>query len=321
MEADGLARCEPYPDGGPEDCPFGEAHFPGEPGCALVGSACPAGEWPEGLPDDGSVLFVRAGAVGGDGTRDAPLGTVTDAAARAGDGSIIALAKGLHTYPAVVRRPVELRGACAAETQLTSPEGIVALRIVQTDVRVRDLSIVDAGAPAIFVDGPDASAELDGVVIARAQLGGVIAFEATVTGRSVLVSDTQGSPEGGGEALASYEGSWIRLERVVLERNHEAGAVAWHPGSASHCAAPRCATRGRSPACTATAWLRGRAAGSSSSRACWWAATRPGRAPSAPAATSSSRTSSCGTRRRRPTRARRASTSTSARARSCRGCS
>lgn len=231
VEADGLARCEPYPEGGPEDCPFGEAHFPGEPGCALVGSACPAGEWPEGLPHDGSVLFVRAGAVGGDGTRDAPLGTVTDAAARAGDGAIIALAKGLHTYPAVVRRPVELRGACAAETRLTSPEGIIGLRIAQTDVRVRDLSIVDAGAPAILVDGPDASLELDGVVIARAQLAGVLAFEATVTGRTVLVSDTQGSPEGGGSGLVSHEGSWIRLDRVVLERNHEAGAVAWRTGA------------------------------------------------------------------------------------------
>ena len=69
---DGPAWCEPWPGGAPEDCGADEAHFPGEPGCVRVGSACPAGGLPEGLPSDRPVVYVRAAATGGDGTVASP---------------------------------------------------------------------------------------------------------------------------------------------------------------------------------------------------------------------------------------------------------
>src|SRR5688572_21564297 len=40
------ATCDPWPAGGRvTTCPAGQAHFPGEPGCASIGSACPVGEF------------------------------------------------------------------------------------------------------------------------------------------------------------------------------------------------------------------------------------------------------------------------------------
>src|SRR5262245_48240963 len=48
---DEVATCDPWPVGGPLDCPsIDEAHFPGEPGCSRIGTACPAGEWADDLP-------------------------------------------------------------------------------------------------------------------------------------------------------------------------------------------------------------------------------------------------------------------------------
>ena len=84
--AAGLATCDPYPEGGPSDCAEDEAHFPGEPGCTTIGSACPVGEFADGLADDGTVRFVRAGATGGDGTRALPIGTIAEAMALASPG-------------------------------------------------------------------------------------------------------------------------------------------------------------------------------------------------------------------------------------------
>src|SRR5262245_31184587 len=53
--ADGPATCEPWPESGyREDCPEDEAHLPGAPGCARIGTECPADGWPTGLPTDGT---------------------------------------------------------------------------------------------------------------------------------------------------------------------------------------------------------------------------------------------------------------------------
>src|SRR5688500_15689761 len=41
----GIVSCRPWPAGGPAACTGAEAHFPGEPGCARIGTACPAGDF------------------------------------------------------------------------------------------------------------------------------------------------------------------------------------------------------------------------------------------------------------------------------------
>ena len=73
---DGIATCDPWPEGGPDECGDDEAHFPGEPGCTRIGTACPEGDWAEDLPTDREVVYVLAGAPeGGGGSRDAPFGS------------------------------------------------------------------------------------------------------------------------------------------------------------------------------------------------------------------------------------------------------
>src|SRR5688572_8766407 len=54
--------CDPWPAGGAATCPAGEAHFPGEPGCAPVGAACPAGAWSDLLPVGAPIRYVDPAA-------------------------------------------------------------------------------------------------------------------------------------------------------------------------------------------------------------------------------------------------------------------
>ena len=39
--------CDPYPKEGAHECASDEAHFPSEPGCSRIGTACPEGNWAE----------------------------------------------------------------------------------------------------------------------------------------------------------------------------------------------------------------------------------------------------------------------------------
>ncbi|MEM1417342.1 MAG: hypothetical protein AAGH15_20760, partial [Myxococcota bacterium] len=39
----GVSLCEPYPEGGRQECEAGEFHPPGEPGCRPLGAACGEG--------------------------------------------------------------------------------------------------------------------------------------------------------------------------------------------------------------------------------------------------------------------------------------
>lgn len=49
---EGVVACHPWPEGGPRSCGIDEAHFPGDPGCTRVGTACPGGDWADDLPTD-----------------------------------------------------------------------------------------------------------------------------------------------------------------------------------------------------------------------------------------------------------------------------
>lgn len=119
-DPDAIPGCDPWPEGGQAGCAGDEAHFPGEPACARVGRACPAGEWAEDLPATG-VLYVRAGgAAGGVGTMAAPFGTIAEAIAAAAAGTTIALGKGSYSEAVQVPGSVTLAGACVAETTVAA---------------------------------------------------------------------------------------------------------------------------------------------------------------------------------------------------------
>src|SRR5262245_57767813 len=73
-------RCDPWPEGGRAICPQGQAHFPGEPSCADIGSACdPNDLFAPDLPASGVFYVDSAAAPGGDGTRTAPFTRIADA--------------------------------------------------------------------------------------------------------------------------------------------------------------------------------------------------------------------------------------------------
>lgn len=117
VEDDGVVTCDPWPEGGPHECAEDEAHFPGEPGCSLIGTPCPEGNWAEDLPDDQEILYVLAGApAGGDGTQASPFGSINEALDVAEEGTIVALSKGTFDEAVRLRNGITLWGACVAET-------------------------------------------------------------------------------------------------------------------------------------------------------------------------------------------------------------
>src|SRR3990172_8535120 len=93
-EAGSFDTCDPWPTDGPSSCADDEAQFVGGTGCERIGTACPAGDFAEGLPASG-VVYVKAGAAaGGDGSLGAPFATIAEGVAAADSGDVIALSKG-----------------------------------------------------------------------------------------------------------------------------------------------------------------------------------------------------------------------------------
>ncbi len=175
----GLDVCEPWPASGRATCAAHEIHLPGSAGCQRVGSACPSDGWPASLPP-GEVLFVRAGAAaGGDGSRAAPFGTVSEALDAAAGGTTLALAVGDYDEGVVVSGLHSIVGACA--------EGVVLHR---TD---------SAGGLPIIEVSREASVDLRDVTLRSDRDDLFHATQANVTIRSV-VFDGVGLSQYGGEA-------------------------------------------------------------------------------------------------------------------------
>ena len=232
----GIAWCDPWPVGGPVDCEGAEAHFPGGDGCTRVGAACPAGEFPEAtsLPADAPVLYVRPGAVGGDGTEGAPYGTITEAERRAPTGGVIALAKGTHDGIVSLERELMLVGACAAETMLTltGSLGDSVVTVHDAPVVLRDLSIGETDRSGITAFGSRADVRVEGVVIRNVAGWGIGAQEgARVSGSDVVVRDVGDAPLRPGTGLASGDGGALTLTRLVIERASTTGGAAYRAGS------------------------------------------------------------------------------------------
>lgn len=230
-DSEGVITCDPWPEGGPEDCAIDEAHFPGEPGCIRIGTACPAGEWAEDLPADAPILYVLDGApVGGDGTQASPLSTIAAAMDEAESGTIIALSKGTFDEEVTVSSGVTLWGACVAETQVNCPEPAdfrATININGTGTVVRNLRVSGARS-GIRVEGLTTSAHLEDVAVYRSTNVGIALTEnASASGQSVVVRDTQAF-EGGvvGRGLQVYYGAYFEATRIAFENNRDQGVIA-----------------------------------------------------------------------------------------------
>jgi len=236
VSADDPTACEPWPEGGAADCGPGEAHFPGTPGCAAVGPACPA----DGVPDItglSAVLHVAADASpGGDGSAGAPFSTIGDASAVATSGATIAVAAGTYDEAVSLDAGVTLRGACARDTIITH-----SLR----DLPRATIDIVGSGAAlervtvqgsrsGVRVDQDATGVRVDAVIVDRATETGLRVHrgaEAAIT--DLVVRDTITELTDGISAfgLVVELDARATVRRAVIERNRAAGVIVDSEGS------------------------------------------------------------------------------------------
>jgi len=235
-DADGAATCDPYPEGGAKACGADEAHFPGEPACTRIGRPCPVGDFPEDLPAGSTAIYVRPGAVGGDGREASPYGSIAEALADATDGAIVALAKGTYDEVVTLARPVTLRGACVAETIVTSsvPSDFDATITIafRGGARLEDLT-VSGERTAVRVSGDAVAAEMESVLVDGAA---VIAVEvgagASLAAHSIVVRGTRSSSRRDfGSALEVFGAAHATVSRAIFEDNRTVGLLSAEPGS------------------------------------------------------------------------------------------
>lgn len=102
-------------------CPVGTMRlFEGEDCAPLV--ECPSGDFRDHPGTSAPLRFVRLGAVsGGDGSAEAPYGSVVDALAAEPDAPLVlSLAAGSYAVPAELPSGLTLFGACPEQVELTS---------------------------------------------------------------------------------------------------------------------------------------------------------------------------------------------------------
>jgi len=202
--------CDPWPETGRAVCPAGEAHFPGTPGCALVGPACPADGFPADLPAC-PALYVSEGATGGTGSRDQPFGTVTEALTAAALGDVVAI--GVGTYRERVSLPsgVKVIGACAAGVTIRGAD------VGGAAASLRHVTL-GGGLGSGLLAGPDSGISLDGVIVHEASYGGIIIRGGSVTGHQVVVTDTMNVEVDDGCGVAVRDGGSAEFDDLVIGR-------------------------------------------------------------------------------------------------------
>ncbi len=195
----------------PPACAPGELRGAGG-ACTSPGPACGAGPFADGLDDAGTV-FVQPGAVGGDGTRAAPLGTLEAALASAGAGAVIALSTGDHAAPARIEGTRRVVGACADGTRLSSAAALTVSGVV----RLESLTL----AAALTVS-PDAALELRGArLLGPATVGerARVRLEQTGVGAHAGVGSgaTLTAREASLSALGAARTASVSLDRAWVE--------------------------------------------------------------------------------------------------------
>jgi hypothetical protein len=230
VDEDGVTTCDPYPDGEPDDCAFGEAHFVGEPNCRPIGDPCPAGDFATDLPTDGPIVHVNPAATApGDGSLAAPYASLSEVSFTAlAAGTTVALAKGTYEGTLALKAGVQVVGACVAETILTGVDAPVAAVIQVTTTGepagVRNVAIVGPSRNGASIrDGR--SLFLEGVLIERAHGHGLYLSDpsTSATARSVVVRDTQSEAGGYGRGITVQSGARLEASDLLLLGNHESG--------------------------------------------------------------------------------------------------
>lgn len=130
--------------------------------CRPTGPSCdPGSPFRPGIAEAPSTVFVLAGAVGGDGSRAAPLGSI-QAALRSPGVRVVAVGRGVYLEDVTVTGAIDLVGACAAETVL---RGVLALRGHSGQLSGFSLEVP---SPRSALDALGSQIELQGVAISGA---------------------------------------------------------------------------------------------------------------------------------------------------------
>lgn len=210
FDADGVEACDPWPETGRQTCAEGEAHFPGTPACAPVGPECPADGLPASVPS-GPVIYVSAGAVGGTGASDRPLGTIAEATAAAAAGDAIAIGVGDYPERVVVDASVILIGACASGVRI---EG---LDIAGEGAAARNLTLGGGAGSGISVPS-GTSVDLEAIIVDRPTGAGIDVRGGSVLGRDLVVSEVIGVDTADGCGLGVYDGGSAEVDGLVIDR-------------------------------------------------------------------------------------------------------
>lgn len=216
-----LSACDPAPEG-VLTCPSDQAQFPGEPGCVTVGPPCPAGDWAEDLPEPTAtlrVIFVKPGAVAGDGSRELPFGTIADGiGARGAGAAVIALAKGRYDESMELPSGVSVIGACAGETLISEPTSGLGYGLVNTtrpNVSVRNLRLLSERPGLWSLDQGELEAH-DVIIESAYGFGVLVSTGGKISGSGIVVRNVAPAPQLPSVGMLGLEGQ-ITLDRVAIE--------------------------------------------------------------------------------------------------------
>lgn len=215
----GPALCRP-PMLDPLSCPQGSRHPLGEPDCRPLGP-CAAG-WATPRPEATAVLHVRPGEAG-DGSMQAPFGTIADALAVAPAGADILLSANRHLGAAAVQTAdLRIAGVCAERTawvadavllDVQAPltvEGVRLRSLTSTAVVIREQS--DLHLRAAHVDGEPAGVDAQGDLRAQeVRIEGSSAIEARAASVSLEGAELRGQ-------LALWDGARLEAEELRMTR-------------------------------------------------------------------------------------------------------
>ncbi|MEM7604070.1 MAG: right-handed parallel beta-helix repeat-containing protein [Myxococcota bacterium] len=222
-EFGGAATCLAYGDEIDLRCPLGSILPPGASRCEVLGDACPE----DGMPESTTIThWVRAGAVGGDGTQRAPVATIGEALALSEPGDVIGVGVGSYDESLTIPPGITLLGACTSGVRLTNSTGAGPV-VREGEVTFQNLAIV--GAEGVGLRALEsANVVVDGVAIAEARSAGLLVSDgARLRAQNLTVFSTRVSAEGTqGRGIQVQSGSTATLSRTQVGFNLEYGVVA-----------------------------------------------------------------------------------------------
>jgi hypothetical protein len=222
----------------PPSCASGELGLLGLSACLPVISPCE--------PAKGD-LYVRAGAMLGDGSRDKPFGKIAEALAAATEGAHIAIEKGVYSEDLVIAKKVFLEGDCGVVVRGVFADATIEVRasakIARLELRGPGTCLWVAGAPEVMLDqvwihdcgarGIEAAGyalgsltNISRTLIEHVRASGIGAFGAVVNVSDSNIRDVSPratNPESGDGILARPEKTGavagrLSVSRSVIER-------------------------------------------------------------------------------------------------------